>query len=148
MDGGESHSKHGNVHFKHIPTIPMYHAPTVQSIRGDDSADYVDHTVSQSRRTSSKVKSQNTVRGAPSQKASSKPNLSKRGSIVQGDSGTPARRKLTSEGTSSGAVRGGGGGPATKELREKCEKLENLLLHSLKVIEKIAVAMDGVPKAI
>jgi hypothetical protein len=39
-------------------------------------------------------------------------------------------------------------GGAAKELKEKCEKLENLLLHSLKVIEKIAVAMDGVPKAI
>lgn len=75
------------------------------------------------------------------QKLSSKLSISKRASVVQGDS--PSRRKRTSENSGVG-IRGAG----AKELKEKCEKLENLLLHSLKVIEKIAIAMDGVPKAI
>jgi hypothetical protein len=44
------------------------------------------------------------------------------------------------------------GGPPSrgigKEIKEKCEKLENLVIHSLKVIEQMAIAMDNVPKAI
>lgn len=116
----------------------MYHPPTAESIRGD--TDYADHAGSSSKRTSVKVQSQNTVRGT-SQKLSSKLSISKRASVVQGDSSSPSRRKQTSE---TSGLRGAG----AKELKEKCEKLENLLLHSLKVIEKIAIAMDSVPKAI
>jgi|LauGreDrversion4_2_1035121.scaffolds.fasta_scaffold80245_4 hypothetical protein len=35
-----------------------------------------------------------------------------------------------------------------KELSEKFEKLEGLLLHSLKVMEKMAISMDGIPEAL